>query len=70
MSNIFFRCCTRIFDNNEITDEVYVRNSRNLPRWLWIAIAKSTGIKLHEQEKPMISSIFYLFTYGSGCGKF
>lgn len=46
-----------------------IRHSRNLPHKLWVVIAKSLGIKLHDYEKPIISTLFYVLTYLSFFGK-
>ncbi|XP_072042621.1 uncharacterized protein [Amphiura filiformis] len=36
-----------------------LRQSKPLPRWLWLIIAKSLGIKTHEKDKPWLATIFY-----------
>ena len=35
---------------------------------LWIIIAKSLGIKLHPNEKPITSAILHILTFGSAAG--
>ena len=40
------------------------------PYWLWFTIAKSLGIKLHDQDKPVISTILHILTFGSALGLF
>lgn len=41
---------------------------QNLLR-LWIIIAKALGIKLHPNEKPIISAVLHILTFGSAAGK-
>ena len=36
---------------------------------LWVTIAKSLGIKLHEKDKPVISAVLHILTFGSALGK-
>ena len=36
---------------------------------LWVTIAKSLGIKLHEKDKPVISAVLHILTFGSAVGK-
>ena len=35
---------------------------------LWIIIAKALGIKLHPNEKPIISAVLHILTFGSAAG--
>ena len=43
--------------------------SKRIPQWLWIIIAKSLGIKTQSKEKPYLSSILHLLTFGSATCK-
>lgn len=44
------------------------KQSKRLPYWLWIIIAKCLGIKLRPNEKPVLSSILHILTMGTGAG--
>ena len=46
-----------------------VKHSKRIPYWLWFTIAKSLGIKLHANDKPIVSAILHLLTCGTGAGK-
>ena len=45
-----------------------VKQSRRLPYWLWVIIAKSLGIKLHPKDRPVVSSVLHILTLGCGAG--
>lgn len=40
-------------------------SAKKIPYWLWIIIAKALGIKLHPNDKPIISAILHILTFGS-----
>ena len=42
------------------------KHSKKLPYWLWFIIAKSLGIKLHPNDKPLVSVILHGITLFSG----
>lgn len=44
------------------------RQSRKIPPWLWLVIAKSLGIKTRPDEKPILSSVIHILTLGSAAG--
>ncbi|XP_023337962.1 uncharacterized protein LOC111708736 [Eurytemora carolleeae] len=44
--------------------------AKKIPYWLWVTIAKSLGIKLHEKDKPVISAVLHILTFGSALGLF
>ncbi|CAL4093420.1 unnamed protein product, partial [Meganyctiphanes norvegica] len=44
--------------------------SRQLPDWLWYLIAKSLGLKLHEDDKPILGTLLYSLTLASAFGYF
>ena len=44
-------------------------SSKRIPTWLWIIIAKSLGIRLKSGEKPFLSSVLHLLTFGSATCK-
>jgi len=44
--------------------------AKKIPFWLWVIIAKSLGIKLHDKDKPIISAILHILTFGSAAGLF
>jgi len=44
--------------------------AKKIPYWLWVLIAKSLGIKLHDRDKPIVSAILHIFTFGSAVGLF
>ena len=44
------------------------RAARKIPYWLWIVIAKILGIKLKPDDKPIISAILHIATFGSAAG--
>ena len=44
------------------------KQSRKIPHWLWIIIAKSLGIKLNSGEKPMVAIVLHAITLFSGGG--
>ena len=56
----------------EARAETYVkgkmRSARRIPYWLWIIIARMLGIKLTEGEKPIISAVMHIATFGSAAG--
>ncbi|XP_063611521.1 uncharacterized protein LOC134785160 [Penaeus indicus] len=41
----------------------HVHQSRRLPFWLWFIIAKSLGIKLHADDKPIAATVLYTLTF-------
>lgn len=43
-------------------------SAKKIPYWLWIVIAKSLGIKLHPNDKPVLSAILHIATFGSATG--
>ncbi|XP_071519196.1 uncharacterized protein [Panulirus ornatus] len=43
----------------------HMRQSRRLPFWLWFIIAKSLGIKLNPQDKPIAATVLYTLTFMS-----
>ena len=45
------------------------RAARKIPYWLWIVIAKILGIKLKPDDKPIISAILHIATFGSAAGR-
>jgi len=45
-------------------------SAKKIPYWLWIIIAKSLGIKLHPNDKPVISAILHIATFGSATALF
>nr|XP_053639785.1 uncharacterized protein LOC128693918 isoform X2 [Cherax quadricarinatus] len=45
-----------------------MQQSRRLPFWLWFIIAKSLGIKLHAEDKPIIATVLYTITFMSALG--
>jgi len=45
-------------------------SAKKIPFWLWIIIAKALGIKLHPNEKPIISAILHILTFGSAAALF
>ena len=46
------------------------QSPKRIPPWLWNIIAKSLGIKTRAKEKPYLSSILHLLTFGSAMRKF
>ena len=44
------------------------RVARKIPYWLWIVIAKILGIKLKPDDKPIVSAILHIATFGSAAG--
>jgi len=44
--------------------------AKKIPYWLWVVIAKSLGIKLHDKDRPIISAILHICTFGSALGLF
>ena len=44
------------------------KHSKKMPYWLWFIIAKSLGIKLHPNDKPLLSVILHAVTLFSGGG--
>jgi len=47
-----------------------IKPAKKIPFWLWVLIAKSLGIKLHEKDKPIISAVLHILTFGSALGLF
>ncbi len=45
-----------------------LRQSRRLPYWLWFAIARSLGIKLHPGDRPVLSAALHAATLVSAAG--
>ena len=56
----------------EARAETYIKGqtrvARKIPYWLWIVIAKILGIKLKPDDKPIISAILHIATFGSAAG--
>ena len=56
----------------EARAETYIKGqtrvARKIPYWLWIIIAKILGIKLKPDDKPIISAILHIATFGSAAG--
>ncbi|XP_042884550.1 uncharacterized protein LOC122261106 isoform X2 [Penaeus japonicus] len=46
----------------------HVHQSRRLPFWLWFIIAKSLGIKLHAEDKPIVATVLYTLTFMTASG--
>jgi len=46
------------------------KSAKKIPFWLWIIIAKALGIKLHPNEKPIISAVLHILTFGSAAALF
>ncbi|ROT84809.1 hypothetical protein C7M84_021995 [Penaeus vannamei] len=46
----------------------HVQQSRRLPFWLWFIIAKSLGIKLHADDKPIAATVLYTLTFMTALG--
>ncbi|XP_037804993.1 uncharacterized protein LOC119599320 isoform X3 [Penaeus monodon] len=46
----------------------HVQQSQRLPFWLWFIIAKSLGIKLHADDKPIAATILYTLTFMTALG--
>ena len=44
------------------------RSAKKIPYWLWIIIAKILGIKLSPEDKPVISAVLHIATFGSAAG--
>ena len=44
--------------------------SKKIPYWMWYMIAKSLGIKLHENDKPIVATILYVLTISSASCKY
>ncbi|XP_042220875.1 uncharacterized protein LOC121865472 isoform X2 [Homarus americanus] len=42
-----------------------MQQSRRLPYWLWFIIAKSLGIKLSPEDKPILATVLYTLTFMS-----
>lgn len=51
-------------DNNRHTQQ-----SKKLPYWLWFIIAKSLGIKLHAEDRPIAATVLYTITFTTALGK-
>jgi len=45
-------------------------SAKKIPYWLWLIIAKILGIKLKPNEKPIISSVLHVLTFGSAAALF
>ena len=43
---------------------------QKIPYWLWVVIAKILGIKLSPDEKPIVSAVLHIATFGSAAGDF
>ena len=56
----------------EARAETYIKGqtrvARKIPYWLWIVITKILGIKLKPDDKPIISAILHIATFGSAAG--
>ena len=46
------------------------KQSKRIPYWLWIIIAKSLGIRLNSRDKPILAWILHLMTVVSAGGMF
>ena len=46
----------------------HLKPARKMPYWLWFVIAKSLGIKLNPNDKPMLAIILHTITLFSGGG--
>jgi len=46
------------------------RSAKKIPYWLWIIIAKILGIKLSPEDKPIISAVLHIATFGSAAALF
>ena len=46
----------------------HTKHSRKIPYWLWFLIAKSLGIKLHPNDKPLLAILLHAITLFSGGG--
>ncbi|XP_050735308.1 uncharacterized protein LOC127007891 isoform X2 [Eriocheir sinensis] len=53
---------------NQAPPDRHFQQSRRLPFWMWLIIAKSLGIKLHAQDKPILATALYLLTFASASG--
>ena len=53
---------------NEDISHKKTKQSKKLPFWLWFLIAKSLGIRLSENEKPIFATILYALTFSSALG--
>ncbi len=42
------------------------RHSRRIPFWLWFAIAKSLGIRMHPGDRPVASAVLHVLTLAAG----
>lgn len=40
----------------------HVRQSRKIPRWVWYILAKSLGIKVHYNDKPIVGTFMHVLT--------
>ena len=46
------------------------RQSKRIPPWLWLIIAKSLGIRIHDKDKLILAWILHLLTIiSAGCKK-
>ena len=56
----------------EVAADSYIkgqtRSAKKIPYWLWVIIAKILGIKLSPDEKPIISAVLHIATFGSAAG--
>jgi len=46
------------------------RSAKKIPYWLWVIIAKILGIKLSADEKPIVSAVLHIATFGSAAALF
>ena len=51
-------------------DRIFIVKSLKYPSRLWLIIAKILGIKLKPNEKPIISSVLHVLTFGSAAALF
>jgi hypothetical protein len=64
------------FDRRIRTDDMVstvkgqTKQSKRIPFWLWVIIAKSLGILLHDKDKPVLAWILHLLTVASAGGNF
>ena len=55
-------------DGSTLPKQYLVRRSKKLPKWLWITIAHSLGIKIRPTNRPIIATILYTITILSALG--
>jgi len=45
------------------------KQSKRIPVWLWLAVAKMLGIKRYPKEKPVLAWVLHLATITSATGE-